>query len=119
MITQDLRGLGLQKMKVKKNSIYQIKVQGKLNQQWSDWLAGMDVSHNQDSQKRLVTTLTGPIVDQAALRGILNKLWDLNLTLLSVRQLRTYQISNPPSSALVKQSDLVSVPFAVEENDER
>jgi hypothetical protein len=106
-------------MKVKKNSIYQIKVQGKLNQQWSKWLAGMTIRHDQTGEEILTTTLTGPIIDQAALRGILNKLWDLNLTLLSVRQLGAHQLSHPPSSALVKQSDPVRVSFAVEENDER
>ena len=118
MIAQDLPGLGLQKMKVKKNSVYQIKVQGRLNQQWSDWLAGMTIRHDPTGDEMFVTTLTGPIVDQAALRGILNKLWDLNLALLSITRLDMRQISNPRSSALVKQSDRVSVPFPVEEYDE-
>ena len=64
---------------------YQIMVQGRLNQRWSDWLGG--VSFSNESEESLVTTLTAEIMDQSALRGILNKLWDLNLTLLSVTRI--------------------------------
>jgi len=74
-------------MKQDRPSIYQIKVQGKLNEQWSNWLANMTISHDLANKEAHITTLTGPIVDQTALRGILNKLWDLNLTLLSIKQL--------------------------------
>ena len=65
--------------------LYQIEMVGKINEQWSDWLGKVAITHDQASS-RYVTTLTGPAVDQAALRGILNKLWDLNLTLLSVKR---------------------------------
>lgn len=58
---------------------YRIQVQGRLDENWSDWLEEMTITYDSD-----VTTLTGPVADQAVLRGILNKLWDLNLTLLSV-----------------------------------
>ena len=58
---------------------YQIQVQGRLDEGWSDWFSGMTVTFESG-----VTTLTGPVADQAALRGILTKIWDLNLTLLSV-----------------------------------
>ena len=61
---------------------YQIRVQGRLDNDWSDWLRGMTVTFEGG-----VTTLTGPVADQAALRGILCKLWDLNLTLASVVQI--------------------------------
>jgi hypothetical protein len=77
-------------MKAEHPSIYQIKVQGKLNDQWSVWLAGVTISHDQTGNQAYITTLTGPVVDQAALRGILNKLWDLNLTLLSVKRLEAW-----------------------------
>lgn len=66
---------------------YQIKVQGKLNQRWSDWLSGVAFSYEGESEGSLVTTMTIGIVDQSALRGILNKLWDLNLTLLSITRI--------------------------------
>jgi hypothetical protein len=74
-------------MKAEQFSIYQIKVQGKLNEQWADWLEGVTISHDQTSKEALVSTLTGPVVDQAALRGIMNRLWDLNVTLLSIKRL--------------------------------
>jgi hypothetical protein len=58
---------------------YQIQVQGRLDKDWSDWLNGLTVTSEAG-----VTTLTGPVSDQAALRGILTRIWDLHLTLLSV-----------------------------------
>ena len=59
--------------------IYQITVQGKLDESWSDWFDGMKITVEHDA-----TTLTGHVVDQAALHGILNKIRDLNLALISV-----------------------------------
>jgi len=58
---------------------YQIRVQGRLDENWSDWFSGMTITFEGG-----VTTLTGPIADQAALRGLMTRIWDLNLTLLSV-----------------------------------
>ena len=74
-------------MQAKRPVFYQIKVKGKLNEQWSDWLEGVIITHDQVRIETHITTLIGPVIDQAALRGILNKLWDLNLTLLSITQL--------------------------------
>jgi hypothetical protein len=68
-------------------SIYQIQVQGQIGERWSHWFRDMRISHQPTQAGRSVTTLTGPVPDQAALRGILSKLWDLNLTLLSVIRL--------------------------------
>ncbi len=59
--------------------IYEIKLQGRLDQSWSSWLAGMTVTYEDNH-----TVLTGTMTDQAALRGLLNKVWDLNQTLISV-----------------------------------
>ncbi len=67
-----------------KQTIYQIKVQGKLDAKWSDWFNGLTVTLESD-----ITTLTGAVVDQAALRGILDKIWDLNLTLISINRIET------------------------------
>jgi len=58
---------------------YEIVVRGQLDEKWSEWLSGMTITSLGD-----VTTLTGPVPDQAALRGLLSKIWDLNLTLISV-----------------------------------
>jgi len=63
-------------------AVYEIQILGRLGQDWSDWLDGMAISF-----ERGVTTLTGPVADQAALRGILTRLWDVNLALVSVRRL--------------------------------
>jgi hypothetical protein len=62
------------------SQVYQIKVRGEIDACWSDWFEGVDIASDGD-----VTTLTGPIIDQAVLRGILTKIWDLNLTLISVK----------------------------------
>jgi hypothetical protein len=66
---------------------YQIKVQGQVDPSWSDWFNLMEVSLETGRDGSYVTTFTGFVGDQAALRGILNHLWDLNLTILSVIQL--------------------------------
>lgn len=63
---------------------YQIKITGNLDQRWSEWLDGLKITSHDVSQ---ITTLHGQISDQAKLRGILNKLWDLNLEILSVNQM--------------------------------
>ncbi len=63
-------------------TVYQIKMQGKLDESWSGWFDGITVTSDGDT-----TTLTGAIADQSALRGILTRLWDLNLALISVHQI--------------------------------
>ena len=63
---------------------YQIQVEGKLDEGWSEWFKDMAVTCERTSDGSVITTLTGPVADQAALRGILNRIWDLHLTVLSV-----------------------------------
>jgi len=63
---------------------YLIKVKGKLEKSWSGWLDNMRVTAELADDGTPITALTGSVVDQAALRGILNRLWDLNLTVISV-----------------------------------
>ena len=65
-------------------SLYRIQVQGQIGERWAHWFPDMDITHQPSHDGRFITTLAGPVPDQAALRGILSKLWDLNLTLLSV-----------------------------------
>jgi hypothetical protein len=60
-------------------TIYHITVQGQLKEEWAAWLNGMVVEIRNVGD----TNITIRVPDQAALRGILNKLWDLNLTLIS------------------------------------
>ena len=68
---------------------YRIEIQGKIRVDWSDWLSGMEISI-EDKRGCPVTVLNGSVADQAALRGILCKLWDLNLTILSVFRDETF-----------------------------
>ena len=72
-----------EKRQADESVVYQIKVEGTLDERWSDWFSGLAVVAGGEDKDPPVTTLTG-WMDQAALRGILNKVWDLNLTLVSV-----------------------------------
>ena len=65
---------------------YQIKVEGKLDEGWSEWFSDMTVTFESGGSAP-ITTPTGPVADQSALRGILSKIWDLNLTLISVTRI--------------------------------
>jgi hypothetical protein len=66
---------------------YQIKVQGQLDERWwSEWFDGMTLTFESASNSLPITTLTGAVADQAKLRGILSKIWDLNMTVISVTQ---------------------------------
>lgn len=60
--------------------IYQIRIKGRLNAQWTDWFAGLAITPLENGD----TLLTGPVVDQAALYGLLRKVRDVGLPLLSV-----------------------------------
>jgi hypothetical protein len=68
---------------------YRIHVQGKLDQKWSDTLAGMRITSQNMADKGTVTTLEGLVRDQAELVGVLNNLYELHLPILSVDVLNT------------------------------
>ena len=59
---------------------YEIKIKGHLDRYWSDWFAGLKLTHLEGDE----TLLSGPLPDQAALHGLLERVRDLNLTLISV-----------------------------------
>ncbi len=63
---------------------YQIIVYGALDQSWCEWFDGLQLTERLDPRGFTTTRLSGALPDQSALRGILNKLWDLNIVLLSV-----------------------------------
>ncbi len=67
---------------MKPSTIYHIRVKGQLDLHWSDWFDGLTLSHTATGE----TILAGPVVDQAALYGLLLKIRDLNLPLLAVTQ---------------------------------
>jgi hypothetical protein len=62
---------------------YQIKVPGELDENWPDWAGEMEVTVESDVDGLIVSTLTGT-VDQAALQGLLRRLYSLGLPLISV-----------------------------------
>ena len=63
--------------------VYEIRVRGKLEPKWSDWFDGFAITPVADDE----TLLVGPVADQAALHGMLHKIRDLGLPLLSVQWL--------------------------------
>jgi hypothetical protein len=67
--------------------IYQITVQGYLDERRADWFDGMSIVPQEGTEGMSVTRLTGEVVDQAALHGLLRKLYDLGLSLLSIKRI--------------------------------
>lgn len=63
-------------------TIYEIRVKGQLDQRWSSWFDGLAISYSEDGN----SLLRGPLADDAALHGVLVKVRDLALPLLSVNQ---------------------------------
>jgi hypothetical protein len=59
---------------------YEIRIQGRLDDRWSAWFDGLDLCRTEDG----ATVLRGPVTDQAALHGLLHKLRDIGLPLLSL-----------------------------------
>jgi hypothetical protein len=66
-------------------AIYQIRVKGRLEPTWSDWFDGFAITPRADDE----TVLTGPVADQADLHGLLAKIRDICLPLLSVTRQET------------------------------
>jgi len=66
---------------------YQITVKGHLDNRWANWFEGLTITALDDGE----TLLTGPVVDQAALHGLLRKVRDLGMPLLSVTRVRPSQ----------------------------
>ena len=65
-------------------AIYQIRLKGHLGSQWTDWFGGLTITLEEEGE----TLLTGPVVDQAALHGLLKKVRDLGMPLVSVNRLQ-------------------------------
>ena len=66
---------------------YQIRVKGHLRPEWTEWFDDMTIIHEADG----TTTLFGPVVDQAALHGLLIKVRDLGLELIAVNRVESEQ----------------------------
>jgi hypothetical protein len=63
---------------------YEIKVPGRLDEGWSEWFEGMTIAVQCGDDEPTITTLTGVVADEAALQGLLDRLYALGLRLLSV-----------------------------------
>ena len=68
---------------MEKPGVYELRVEGHLMDRWFDWFEGLAIHEEPNGE----TVLSGPLSDQAALLGVLNKLQALNLTLISVKWL--------------------------------
>lgn len=71
--------------------IYQIRIERQLGQQWTDWFDGLSITPGDNG----TTLLTGPVIDQSALHGLLKKVRDLGMPLVSVNRMETDGSSNP------------------------
>jgi len=67
--------------------VYQIRIKGHLGRQWTEWFGGLTITLEENGD----TLLTSPVVDQAALHGLLRKVRDLGIPLLSVNRVKPEQ----------------------------
>ena len=81
-----------------RHSIYQIKIKGHLDNEWSEWFEGMTIEPVDGSY----TIMTGPVVDDASLHGLLKKIRDLGLPLISVNRVEPGQ---PDAASAKPQSN--------------
>jgi hypothetical protein len=70
--------------------IFQIRIEGHLSQQWTDWFDGLTITLEEDGN----TLISGPVFDQSALHGILKKIRNLGMPLLSVNSTDPDQATN-------------------------
>ena len=67
--------------------VYQIRIEGHLGREWADWFEGLAITALDNGD----TLLTGPVIDQAALHGLLKKVRDLGMPLISVNRVKPGQ----------------------------
>ena len=77
--------------------LYEIRLKGHLGSQWTDWFDGLTITLEEDGD----TLLTGPVIDQAALHGLLKKIRDLGMPLVSVSPVEP----GPPTMLGTGQAD--------------
>jgi len=73
--------------------VYRIRIQGQLDEMWSEWFEGMTVTWDDEGN----TGLIGPVVDQSALHGLLRRVRDLGIPLISVERLNRSQLDTQDS----------------------
>ena len=77
--------------------VYQIRIKGHLDSQWTDWFGGLSITLEDNGE----TLLTGPVRDQAALYGLLKKVRNVGMTLISVSPVEP----GPPTTLGTDQAD--------------
>jgi hypothetical protein len=94
---------------------YEIRVKGQLEPSWLDWFEGLQIQNLENGE----TSLIGLIADQMALRGVLDKLWGLGLTLLSLHRIEAEEAilllmrSKAYYSMIVKQNNQLQILFGM------
>lgn len=78
--------------RLEKGGLHEIRVEGHLDERWSDWVEGLTFTHEPDG----TTTLSGVLADQSALHGVLNRMRDLGVPIISVRRLDAATPREPP-----------------------
>ena len=76
------------------SGLYEIRLKGHLDDRWAEWFEGLTITLEEDGN----TLLTGPVVDQAALHGLLKRVRDLGIPLLSVCPLEHGPATTPGTS---------------------
>ena len=71
--------------------IYQIRIKGHLDRKWADWFSGLSITSLENGE----TLLTGPVLDQAALHGLIRKVRDVSLPLVAVIRIEPEQADGP------------------------
>ena len=80
--------------------LYEIRLKGHLDDRWAAWFGGLTITREDNGE----TCLTGPVVDQAALHGLLRKVRDLGMPLVSVMHVDPKQMNGPHTNADVNHS---------------
>ena len=75
------------------SKIYEIRIQGQLDAKWSEWLYDMAITHENDG----TTTLRGPLSDQAVLHSVLERIRDMNLSLIKLHKMNNSNDSERPA----------------------
>ena len=79
--------------------VYQIRIEGHLGPRWTDWFGGMAITLEDNGD----TLLTGPVVDQAALHGLLRKVRDLGMPLISAIRVKPPRRMRPTSNSKLRE----------------
>jgi hypothetical protein len=102
MVEDEARRNAVMEERRARHEVYQIVLKGHLDEEWSEWFAGLTVTRADNGE----TILTGPVVDQAALHGVLMKVRDLGLPLLALTRIDPSTVGNSTAAILSGPDDL-------------